>query len=94
MMNEGSRVPFELSRPRKSHWVEAVAPLGSKLVNWPPTRICPFGSRVIASTLPFASGSKPASSDPSELTRAMQLRVVAAAAPLGLRIEKPPPIRT
>src|ERR1700677_4103948 len=91
MMKVVSSEPSEFSLARKSHWVDAVAPLAWNDENWPPRSIWRLGRIVIAITLPFASGSNVVSSEPSELRRAMQLRTEAEAAPLGWIVENPPP---
>ena len=89
-----SSVPSALSRAMRVRVVAVAAPLGWRVVKPPPISTLPSACTIILETPPFALGSKPMSSVPSALSRAMRLRVVAVAAPLGWRVVKLPPIST
>ncbi len=90
--NPESREPSALRRATQLRVVAVAAPLGCSVENPPPTTIWPFAWTASESTVRFAFGSKPVSSEPSALNRAMWLRVVAAAAPPGCTEENSPPM--
>ena len=77
--------------------VAVAAPLGCSRKKAPPISTLPSACTAKLNTPPgppLALGSKPMSREPSAWSRAMRLRVVAVAAPLGWRVVKVPPSST
>ena len=64
------------------------------LRNVPPTRYCPFGSVVVAKTVPASSGAIVESGTPYEFTRARYIRGVGVDLSKGWKLVKYPPRMT
>ena len=85
IVREVAHDPIRISE-RERGVVGLAAPLGWSVVKFPATKIFPSVCATRHSAKLLALGSKPASRLPSAFSRAIRLRVVGLAAPLGWRV--------